>query len=66
MGSHKGTTTIGGDDVEAVDDSIHRAAIEKHYPRFDHTLGVKWNRYLDRGAPIVDEIAEYYIRGNPA
>ena len=45
--------------LEAVDDSIHRAATRKHYPRFDHTLRVEWNRYLDHGPAIVDQIAQH-------
>lgn len=50
---------------EAMDDSIHRAATKKHYPRFDHTLCVEWNWYLDNGDSVVDEVAKYHIRGNP-
>jgi len=45
---------------EAMDDSIHRAAIKKHNPRFDHTLCVEWDCYLDNGDPVVNKIGKYY------
>jgi len=45
---------------EAMDDSTHRAAIKKHNPRFDHTLCVEWNCYLDNGDPVVNKIGKYY------